>query len=1038
MIQYFVRHPNAANILMLAAVILGLSVINGMERETFPEFSASRVTVDVMYQGASAIDVDEDICLELDDALGSISGLDDIECTATEGRASATLTMAEGGNINQFYNDILSEVSALNNLPDDAEEPTVSIAAQEEQIALVAISGIDNPESLLRYSDQLAARLKTLSMVSDAKVSGISAQEYRITFDQRALRQYGLSARDVSDAITARSLRQPLGTARTRDREVILRYADIRRSVTELENLVIVQNDAGGFVRLSDIGQVRLVTADPEIKSLIDGDKAAIIQILKTKSDDAIDAFAQVQTLLDAERASLPAPFALTITNDSTENIRDRINLVLGNTAIGLLLVFAVMCLYFSLKEAFWISAALPVSFLGGFFILSSMGITINMISLIAMLMAVGLIMDDSIVIADNIAKWRSKVGVKDASIKGATEVMPGVISSFLTTACVFTPLMFLSGEMGSILEVVPIVLLVVLGISLVEAFLVLPNHLSHVSDDHGKNAKRIAPRLTEKVKETYILPIVRLFVAWRYLVLGLICSALIATVGLITSGTVKVVGFPTTEGDTIEARIALTPGTPLPRTEAVTDRLLSALDRTNSLLTPGTQDGDMLVERVLVRYATNSDVKSNGPHTVTITVDLQSSETRNVTANEVLVHWQQEAGPIPDVSQSSFTQTSVTPGGSDLDVKLASRDLQQLEGATAQLYRTLMGRADVTDGYRDFTSGQAEIALSLTEFGYTVGLTPQSLSNQLRTAFSGSETDSFTDGFTDLTVRVELGDTVPTLSQLEQYPITLPSGGQTALSQVAQIVITESYPQITRQNGQAIARIIGNIDRNAITSGALSQIIMTNYAPALQSDFPNVTVTIGGATEETQETQSSILVAMMVGLVGVYLILAYQFYSYTLPIVVMLSIPFAIIGVVLGHMLVGIDLAMPSFVGFASLAGIVVNNAILFLTFFELETKDDDYLTGVVEAVSHRFRAILLSTTTTFLGLVPIVFETSPQAQTMVPLVTSVAFGLLSSTLLVIFILPAAMAIYFDIFSLRKWMDTRQKLSAPTQVPAE
>ncbi|MEO1223636.1 MAG: efflux RND transporter permease subunit [Pseudomonadota bacterium] len=1028
MIGYFVRHPNAANLLMLAAVLLGFSVLSSMERETFPEFTPSRVTVGVVYPGASAIDVDESICQELDRALDSTTELDELECVSTEGQASATLTMEEGGDIIQFYNDILSTVSGLNNLPTDAEPPTVAVAARTEQVALLAVSGIDGDDQLLRYADRLASDLSALPLVFDAVVAGISEGEYRVTFDQLALRQYGLSARDVSDAIAARSLRQPLGTVETRQTDLALRFDDVRRTASDLESLVILETDSGGIVRLGDIGSVTLEPARAELRSFVDGQRAAIIQISKNQDDDAIDSFAQVEAYIAGETARLSAPFAITVINNATETINERLNLVLRNTGQGLVFVLLLMTLFFSLREAFWISMTLPVSFLGGLFVLNALGITLNMISLVALLMAVGLIMDDSIVIADNIAKWRGRVSLKEAAIRGVREVMPGVVSSFLTTACVFGPLMFLSGEMGRILQVVPLVLLITLTVSLIEAFLVLPNHLSHVSIDPERAARRLLPRWTEAVKERFVLPTVRRLVAWRYLTVGTVFAVLIVTVGLIVSGTVKVTGFPTVEADTVEARFALTPGAPIERTEAVVDRLLEALSEVDALYTPATQNRQPLVERVLVRYATNADVKGAGANAATITVDLLTSTERSVAADAVLDAWRDAAGPIPDLMQSRFVQTSAAPGGSDLDVQLTSRDLEALESASAELYRRLLARDDVLDAYSDFSGRQPEVRTQLNPLGYAAGLTPQNLAGQLRAAFAGTETDQFRDGFSDRTVQVALGDTVATVSALAAYPIRLPDGRLTELQTVADIELTTSYTQITRQNGAAIARIIGRIDREATTSSVLSRTIIEDIWPSMRDAFPEVDIGIGGATEAQQETQSSILVALMLGVVGIYIILAYQFHSYTMPVIVLLALPFAMIGTVFGHMLLGIDLAMPSFVGFASLAGIVVNNAILFLTFFEKAAANRSIVDAAIGAVSHRFRPILLSFSTTFVGLLPIMFATSPQAQVMVPLVSAVAFGLLSSTLLIIFVLPSALAIYFDFADVEKWLKTRSQ----------
>jgi HAE1 family hydrophobic/amphiphilic exporter-1 len=753
MIAYFARHPVASNLILLAVALLGFSVLQSMERENFPEFSASRVSVSVNYPGASAADVDDQICLALDDALGVVNDLDELECLSLDGRASATLTMAENGDIGQFYNDISSEASSLNSLPATAEPPAVSILGQTETIALLAVSGIDTIDSLISYADQLANDISNLTKVATATVSDISNSEFRISFDQTALRRFGVSARDVSDAVSARSLRTPLGTVATQGRDITLRYFDARRSIADLEDLVILQNSSGGFVRLGDLARVIRQEVNPEKMAFIDGQRAAIIRISKTKTDDAIDAFGQVQVLIDAEMAKYPDPFHITVINNTTKNIEDRITLILRNSVQSLLLVILVMCLFFTISEAIWISLALPFSFLGGIFAMNLFGVTINMISLIALLMSIGLIMDDSIVIADNIAKWRGKLGNREAAIKGAGEVMPGVVSSFLTTACVFGPLMFLSGEMGSILQVIPIVLLITLMASLIEAFWLLPNHMSHVNAEPGAQTRRLVPRNLERLKNGFVIPLVQRLTRWRYATLGTVIAIFIFSISLIVSGAVKVIGFPSSEGDTIEARFALSSGLPIERSKAVVDQLLAALAVVDADHSAGTENTQPLVERVLVTYASNSDVKDNGAHSATITVDLLTSDERHVSADDVLADWRRLAGPIPDLVQSNFTQSTSGPGGSDLDVQLSSRNLADLERATAELLARLLARPDVTEAYRDFTGGRPEIRLSLNEYAYTINLTPKGVSDQLKVAFSGTETDSFRQGLSDVSI---------------------------------------------------------------------------------------------------------------------------------------------------------------------------------------------------------------------------------------------------------------------------------------------
>ncbi|TKZ20595.1 efflux RND transporter permease subunit [Shimia litoralis] len=1024
MIGWFVRHPVASNLLMILICVLGVAYLGDIKRETFPEFAADTVTASVIYPGASAQDVDEDICSSLEDAILGITGLAELNCLSMDGRASATAELEEGGDVIQFYNDVFSAVSGINDLPDAAETPSVELGGRKELVAMVAVSGIDGKQGLKSYTDKLADRLQAIPGVTEAQVSGITDRELRVTFDAMALRQYGVSSRDIVAAVNARSLRQPLGEVDIAAGKLTLRYTDARRSITDLQDLIVLQNASGGMVKLGDLAKIRIVDKDENTQSFIDGQQAAIINIFKSTDADSLRTFDKVNAVLEEARETYPAPFQVTVTRNMTDLVKERLALILKNTGTGLILVFATMWLFFSLREALWISASLPVSFLGTLFLMQAFGISINMITLVALLMAVGLIMDDSIVIAENIARWRQKVGAREAATRGTLEVLPGVAASFLTTACVFGPLMFLSGDMGQILQFIPMVLLLTLAISLVEGFLILPHHLSH-SDQTGPATYRERPagRVLERFKEGIVIPVVAALLKVRYLTVGSVIGALILSIGLVTSGQVKVTGFPSIEGDTIQARISLSTGMPRERTVATVDQLVDALYRVDATLTENTEGSAPLVERVLVQYATNADVDDNGSNTATIVVDLLESSKRNVKADDVLSAWRKEAGPIPDLLQSSFAQAEMGPGGSDLHVEVSGRNLQDVEAATNEIRTTLLARTDVREAFQDFYGGRQEVQLMLNAYGYSVGLTPQSLVEQLRNAFSGAETDSFRTGVSNVTVQLQLSDTIEHLQALENFPVSIGNGKQTALSAVAEMRLTQSFPTVNRKNGLAVATITGQIDRTAITSSGIAKVVTEEIAPEIQKTYPDIQVSIGGAAEDLGKSQSSMLTKLVLGLCGVYLVLAFQFRSYSLPLVVMLSIPFALIGTILGHWGMGIDLAMPSFIGFASLAGIVVNNAILFLSFFQTHLKGGNHAAAALDAVRERFRPILLSTGTTVVGLLPLIADSSPQVQIMVPLVVSVAAGLTASMILVVLVLPSLLTIYFDIFSVSRWI---------------
>lgn len=1041
MIDWFVRHPVAANLLMALICVLGLTSISQIKRETFPDITPSTVEVSVVYTGSSAVDVDEEICTPIEDALTGTEGLEELTCLSVDGMATATAELEEGGDVSEFYNDVFSAVSEISDFPADAEAPSVKMGGRTELIAMIAVSGIEGKEGLKSYSDELSETLQQVSGVSEARVSGITDRELRVTFDEQALRRFGLSGRDIVSAINARSLRQPLGSLEADEGSIVLRYSDARRTITELQDLIVLENDAGSMVRLSDLAEIRLVDQDENQQSFIDGDQAAIIYVFKAAEADAIRTFESVESVLAAEEEAYPDPFKLTITFNMTDLVEERLTLILKNTAIGLFLVFGTMWLFFSFGQSLWISASLPVSFLGTLFLMQALGVSINMLTLVALLMAVGLIMDDSIVIAENIDRHRRTKPPMEAASKGTLEVMPGVASSFLTTACVFAPLMFLSGDMGQVLKFIPIVLLLTLGLSLVEAFLILPHHLAHASGHTvGDKSESRASLALNRMKEAAVIPVVRQFVRFRYLTLGTVFGALIVTVGLVTSGAVKVVGFPTVEGDTVQVRFALDSGIARERTVKTVDQMLAALERVDETYTPLTDGQEPLVERVMVQYGTNSDVKDNGSHTATIVVDLLESSRRNVSANEMLRVWREETGSLPDLVQSSYAQSEIGPGGSDLDVEVAGRNLEDVEKAATEILRALRDKEGVTEVFQDFFGGRQEVQLTLNTYGYAVGLTPQSLAEQLRNAFAGAETDSFRSGASNVAVRVQIGDTIANLTELENFPIVVGQGKKTSLSTVAELRLAASYPNITRRNGKVIARVVGQLDRNVTSPNEIAAFVTNVAAPEVQQRFPDVVIANRGAVEDQQKSQNSIMGKLIIGLVGVYSVLAFQFRSYTLPIVIMMSIPFALIGTILGHWGAGIDLAMPSFIGFASLAGIVVNNAILFLTFFQTNLKEEDHVSAAIDAVRDRFRPILISTGTTIAGLLPLISDGSPQVQTMVPLVVAVASGLAASMVLVVLVLPAMLTIYFDFASVTGWKAKfgDEETFEPKQVPSK
>ncbi len=586
MIRFFAAHPTAANLLMLGFIVLGLSALPSLKRETFPDFSAQEVEVRIVYPGASAEDVEDAICQRLEEAIDGIENVDEIRCEALEGIGTAVVKMQEDGWIERFLEDVKTEVEAIDNFPDVTELPIVRQLGRTDQVVAIAVTGPMAVTDLKAYAEELKTGLQQLPEVSLVTVEGFSQRQLSVRVPQHVLEQYGLSMQDIGDIITRQSIDLPSGRVETHDRELLVRFTDQRRTPAELADLIVVGTQGNtGQLRLGDIATIQDRFELDEDKLLFDDQRAAVLRIAKTKSEDALTVMSTVRRFVEQEQRAAPPEVRLTITQDVSSIVQDRLQLLLKNGWQGLTLVFLVMWIFFQLRFSFWVTMGLPVSFLGAFFFMTLIGYSINMLTMVALLIALGLLMDDAIVISENIATHlRRGKHALDAAVDGVTQVAPGVLASFLTTAAVFGPLAFLQGDMGKVLKVIPVVLLLVLVVSLVEAFLILPNHLTHALA-HGRGSgesrfRKAFDRWLEGFREHVLGRAVDGAVNQRYLFVGAVLGLFLVTLAVPAGGYLKFQAFPDIEGDTLEARVLLPQGTPLWRTEAVVDQLTTALDQ--------------------------------------------------------------------------------------------------------------------------------------------------------------------------------------------------------------------------------------------------------------------------------------------------------------------------------------------------------------------------------------------------------------------------------------------------------------------------
>ena len=1022
MIRWFAYHPTAANLFMAAILLLGLVALPGLQRETFPEIKNDKVEVRVIYKGATTDEVENAICRRLEDAMDGIPGLDEIRCEAREGLGVATMVMLEGSDMVRFLDDVKSEVDAIDDFPEQTEQPVVEELGRTDAVVGIAVTGPADPVALKAYAETLKSRLQTIDTIATVTINGFSAHQLRIEIPLHRLRKYGLSSVDISNAVRNQSVGRPAGRLEGGSEDVLIRIDDQRKTIEGLKDLVIISGSSGAVIRLGDIATITDRFDHDEDKIILNGKRAAILNVTKTRNQDTLLAYDAVAAFVEQEGVQAPEGVQLTLTQDHSSMVRDRLEMLVRNSIQGLIGVFLVLWLFFSLRYSFWVTLGLPVSFMGAFFLLPILGITINMISMVGLLIGIGLLMDDAIVIAENVAA-RLKKGddPMPAAVAGVKQVLPGILSSFATTLMVFGSIAFITGYIGQILRVMPVVLILVISVSLIEAFLILPNHLGH-SLAHMK--KREPPRFKvafergfDKLRENYFGPLLDQAIKFRYLTLGIVVMLMLFSIALPAGGLLKFVGFPSIDGDIVEARLLLPQGTPLARTEDVVKVIEDALYKANEKYTPEQPDGQSLVRNVTVIYGQNPDAFEAGPHVARVIVDLLSAELRSTAIDDFRDDWRDEVGLLNDVISLKFSEPSVGPGGLQLDVRFLGPDLARLKQASIAFQDWLNAYAGVIDLSDDLRPGKREYRLHLKDSAGVFGITSARLAEQVRNAFQGTIIDEFPLGAETYEVDLRLSAMDrKSVENLEALTITSPSGAAIPLPAIAHIEEVRGWARINRVNGRRAITIQGDVQHGVANAQELLGLARKDFFPQLREQYPDIQIDIQGQSNETAKTGQSIVRNVLLGLVGVYMLLAVQLRGYLAPLTVMAVIPTALIGVMFGHWALGLDLTMPSMVGMASLFGVVVNDSILLVLFIrEARAHGIDVQVAASQAGRARFRPILLTSITTITGLTPLLLETSMQAQILIPLAAALAFGLTSATLVALFLVPSIYCILDD-----------------------
>lgn len=1020
MIRFLAGHQTMANLLMILLLLAGLFIGPSLLRETFPRPELSEVEITVAYPGARPEDVESAICERIETALDAVTGIDTQSCEARENLARAIVKMREGEDFLAFTADVKSEIEAVSDFPERADPPRIKVLGQTDFVASVGVTGPKSRTELKDYVEQIRTRMLRWGGIPKVDIRGFSTRELRIGLRPAALRQFGISVPDVARAVQSASLDLPAGSIETTSETLLIRVAEERRTAADLASLIVRSSASGGQVRLGSIANITEQFELDDDRILFDGELAAVLDISKTRSDDSLRIMDALAAFLEAERQQAPPGVVLEISSDAASVVRERLRLVVVNGLQGLALVFLVLWLFFGFRFSFWVAMGLPVSMMGGVALMGLVGYSLNLMTTLGLLIVIGLLMDDAIVIAENIARKREEgLSPIEAAIQGASQVFPNVLASFATTAMIFGSLAFLSGDLGAVLKVVPVVMLFVLMVSLIEAFLILPHHLLH-SLEHPRKPGGIRDRVERAMdftRERLVGPLADLCIRWRYVVTGMAFATLLIAAGMLAGGYLKFTAFPELDGDTIVARVLLPQGTPLARTEEVIAQLQRGLDQTNADLSPQQPDGATLVRHVTVSYGVNKDAFETGAHVATLSVDLLPSSQRSSRPDTIMAHWRQLVGDVPDVLSLKYTETSIGPAGIAIDMRLKGDDLAELKRASVELQDWLWQYSGVTSVLDDLRPGKRELRITLNRAAGPMGITAGQIADQLRAAYFGTTVSEMQVNGQQLDVTAQLqGYDQGLLRQFDDFTITRPDGSFVPLSVVARVEIGQGYARINRQDGIRTITVQGTIDTGIANANAIVSDTLSRFLPDLLQRYPEVQLDIEGQRAEATKTQKSMLKGFLIGLIGVFLLLSFLFRSYVEPVVVMLIIPLSLTGAIFGHMAMGLDFSMPSMLGFVALAGVVVNNSILLVDFVKHEHGTALTVAEAAgKAARARFRAIFLTSVTTIAGLLPILTETSLQAQILIPLVASLTFGLLAAALIVLFVLPGIYAILDD-----------------------
>jgi len=1027
LIGLFAHHKVAANLLMIIMILGGAFALDRLNVQFFPTFELDVVQVRVVWTGASAEDIEDGITEPLEQRLRTVDNLDKMTSTSSQGISAITLEFEEGTDPLLALDQVRRFVDEFRNFPLDAEKPEVSLISRYEQVARLLLTGLDDPAEMRALARRFESELLDRGL-DKVDITGLPDEEISIQVDNEELEQLGIGLQDVGRRVGDFSRDLPAGSVGRGEGARELRSLDKRRNPLEFARLPVATNDEL-HVKLGDIAEIERAPSDNTVRVSVDGKPAVEMIVQRAEHGDTLKSARALADWLAATRPTLPPGVEITVYDASWELVRDRILLLVRNGIGGLVLVVAILYLFLTGRVAFWVAWGIPVSFAATLFILYLTGGSINMLSLFALIMALGIIVDDAIVVGeDAMAHYQMGEDPLLAAEGGARRMLAPVIASSLTTIAAFLPLMLVGGRIGNILGAIPVVIVCVILASLVESFLVLPGHLRNAFvHSHKVKPGSIRARLDrgfEWVRDRAFRPLATAAIRHRLTTVATALAMLIVAVGLIAGGRLSFVFFPTPESQIINANVTFVAGTPRSTVDAFLTHLEESLYRTERELDQG-----RLINVVLAYHGTKGGRGPGSEATADqlggLQVELTEPDARDVRNNQLIRAWRERIDMPAGLESLNIAARRVGPPGRDLTIRLTGNDAERLKSAALDLAETLGGIDGVLEVEDDMAYGREQLIYGLTPAGEALGLTVAGLGQQLRTAFDGQLVQIFQDGPDEVEVRVRLPEAERNrLSSLYRLNVRTPDGQSVPLTSVAEWRSRRGFEVLRHAEGRLAVEVTADVDTAVNNPDRIIAALEEGPLAELQSDY-GINYSFEGRSADQRDTLSDMRKGLVLGLVLIYLILAWVFASYGWPIVVMTAIPFGLTGALFGHWLMDINLTILSLFGMFGLSGIVVNDSIILVSFYKnLRADGLPVQEALIEASCQRLRAVLLTSLTTIAGLTPLLFEKSYQAQFLIPMATSIAFGLAFATLLVLLVIPSLLSIHESAHGrLRRWL---------------